>query len=53
MITTLSPFSKVARVTSELLVGFSCPEIKDPAIKTAMQMLSERTNVTPLCETAN
>lgn len=49
MITTLSPFSKVALVTSELPVGFSCPEIKELAIRTAAQMLSERTNVVPLC----
>jgi hypothetical protein len=53
MITTLNPFSRVARVTSELPVGFSCPESKDPAIKIAAQKLSERTKIVPLCETAN
>jgi hypothetical protein len=53
MMTTLSPFSRVALVTSEAAVGFSCPEIKDPPIRTTAQMQSERSNVIPLFQMVN
>jgi len=43
----------VALVTSDVAGVFSCPEIKDPPIKTAAQMQSERSNVIPLFQMDN